>query len=220
MLLQLARAVKCILAGNEYVTYICATIQQRKSAEKELVFSKCCRFYRREWGHSCFSERSHVRVKLRAAEAVGKDSPSRASLLISVRQVRKWGLSCCEGLPWRWPLGDKSSSPGEAGVSPWEGGTGDPHPEHAHVSVPSPQKASSWRVLLKGPGLNHGCEVSSAPLPAQKSLLAPPAHLLSAAGNPPLWSCCVRVNPNSKCTAWVWINIMIHPSCNGSFHYD
>lgn len=48
MLLQLARVVKCILAGNEYVTYICTIIQQCKSAEKALVFSKCPRFYRRE----------------------------------------------------------------------------------------------------------------------------------------------------------------------------
>lgn len=138
------------------------------------MFSKCCRFYRREWGHSCFSERNHVRVKLRAAKAVGKDSPSWASLPTPDTQVRKWWLSYCQCLPWRWPLGDKPSHPGEDGVSLWEGGRG---PKHPHVSVP-PQKARSWCWLLKGPGLSHACEVSSAPaasteVPAGSSCTSP-----------------------------------------------
>lgn len=38
MLLQLARVIKCILAGNEYMTYVCTIIQQPKSVEKGLCF--------------------------------------------------------------------------------------------------------------------------------------------------------------------------------------
>lgn len=44
ILLQLARAVKPTLAGNENVTNICTIIQQLKGVEKEFVFSKSLRF--------------------------------------------------------------------------------------------------------------------------------------------------------------------------------
>lgn len=73
MLLQLARLVKHILAGNENMPCVCAIIQQLKSVggkKKCFCFLNAFSFEEGKEATAAFAGRSHVRVRLRDARAV------------------------------------------------------------------------------------------------------------------------------------------------------